>query len=343
LSGSVLWSLDDYLRVVEPHLPSALVSPEGFARLRALAAQLPPQSMVGFECLLADQTQDADLAVGLPAKSPGMKQFSDRGLQNALLADLLAHPIWQRVSTLCMHVSEPHSVLHDRLGTVWLEFDGHHQGPGVPVPNVLFGLPFEDHVGEAGPWQVAESALELLTGESPPRRVRDMLERCFTALPSGAHLFQLGVMLGRRVKGVRVCVCNLSLDGIGEYLDRLGWTGRREELIGALSPLTGQALRLALGIDVGDMIAPRIGVECYLHDGPRTRIEGHWAELLDLLVARGMCRLDKRDALLCWPGQTLARFLWPVIIARGLNHIKLVYQPGCPPQAKAYFGFACVT
>jgi hypothetical protein len=343
MSGSVRWSLDDYLRVVEPRLPSTLVSPESFARLRALAVRLPPQSMVGFECRLAGNTEDADFAVALPADSPGMKQFAGHGPQNLLLAELLTNPIWQRVCALCARASGPHSALDDRLGTVWLEFDAHHQHLGVPVPNVLFGLPPEEQGRAGGGRQVAEAALELLTGEPLPCGLRDTLGRSFSGLPSGAHVFQVGVMLGRQVSGVRVCVTNLSLDGIVDYLDRLGWTGQRDDMIDALSPFTDRALRLALGIDVGEAIMPRIGIECYLHNGHRTRIEGHWIEFLDLLVACGMCCPDKRDALLLWPGQTTARFLWPVTFALGLNHIKLIYQPSCPLQAKAYFGFACVT
>jgi hypothetical protein len=111
----------------------------------------------------------------------------------------------------------------------------------------------------------------------------------------------------------------------------------------ALSPLTGLAVRIGLGIDVAETILPRFGIECYPHRGNRTRVEGHWAELLDLLVARDMCHPDKGDALLQWPGQAPVRLLWPMTVARGLNHIKLVYQPGHEVGVKAYFGFVCVT
>ncbi len=31
---------------------------------------------------------------------------------------------------------------------------------------------------------------------------------------------------------------------------------------------------------------------------------------------------------------------WPSVVTRGLNHVKLVYQPGRPLEAKAYWGFA---
>jgi hypothetical protein len=341
MSGRPLWSVDDYLLVVEPHLAPALVSPSEFVRLRTLAAQLPPQSIVGFECRLAGDTRAADLAVALPAGSPGMRQLAGHGPHKTLVDELATHSAWRQIRALCTRACEPCSDLHGRVGTVWLEFDA-QQHPGVPVPSVLFGLPSVEHFGTRGRRQAADSALELLTGEPLPRRVRDMLERCFSALPSSAHPFQLGVMLGRQASGVRVCVLNLSLDGIGDYLYHLDWIGKREELICALSPLTHHALRLALSIDVGEEIEPRIGIECYLHTGNRTRIEGRWVELLDLLVARGICHPDKRDGLLTWPGQTLMRYLVPITFARCLNHLKLIYRPGQPVQAKAYFGLFCV-
>jgi hypothetical protein len=62
-----------------------------------------------------------------------------------------------------------------------------------------------------------------------------------------------------------------------------------------------------------------------------------------------LCSPEKRDAVLAWPGQDsfwTAPDRWPVeavglggVCVRFLSHLKVVGQPGRPPQVKAYLGF----
>ena len=58
---------------------------------------------------------------------------------------------------------------------------------------------------------------------------------------------------------------------------------------------------------------PRVGMEGSFSRLPRR--EPRWRELLDRLVARGLCPPEKRDALLAWPGYDTfwsASGAWPV-------------------------------
>jgi hypothetical protein len=166
------------------------------------------------------------------------------------------------------------------------------------------------------------------------------LSLCHSALPPEGTVFQVGVMLSRNLPGVRVCVANVRTAGIGAYLAGIGWPGPVDELARMLGPLSSFPVLMALGLDVGPAILPRIGVEYYPEWERRPWIDPRWMALLDHLVAAGLCTPQKRDALLAWPGRTYARFLWISTVLRGLNHVKLVYQPGTSLCAKAYFGFA---
>src|SRR5262249_50741750 len=70
--------------------------------------------------------------------------------------------------------------------------------------------------------------------------------------------------------------------------------------------------------------------------------EGRWQPLLDALAQRGLCTAAKREALLAWHGTAWRRLpheLWLTLMARLINHVKLVHQPGRDLEAKSYVGF----
>jgi hypothetical protein len=116
-----------------------------------------------------------------------------------------------------------------------------------------------------------------------------------------------------------------------------------------LAPLVDE---YGLALDLGDSLAPKLGVECYLYE-PSPRQESRWARLLDYFIATGCCAPAKADALLRWPGRhfhgvTLGEIaelrakspsLAPRLqnlLTRRISHLKLVLEPDQAPQAKAY-------
>ena len=112
--------------------------------------------------------------------------------------------------------------------------------------------------------------------------------------------------------------------------------------------------RVCLGLDVGDIVAPKVGLECYYVPKRAPSQEPRWYAFLDYLVEAGLCTDVKRAALLRYPGyahEDSHREQWPEplltisrlqssqylsTIARGLHHIKIVFEDARPVQAKAY-------
>jgi hypothetical protein len=91
-------------------------------------------------------------------------------------------------------------------------------------------------------------------------------------------------------------------------------------------------------------VAPRLGIEYpFAREGqPRGRLVE--TGFLDALVGRGWCPPARRDALLRWPGRTvelLAHEVWHSRVTRHLNHVKVTYATGEPPEVKAYLCFFC--
>ena len=326
------YSLDDYLQVVASHLPPALLSPQALLHIRRLARALAPASLFGFESRLATPAATADFAIGLTPEFRSRALFAGSSPHDDA-AGLLAAPGWARFHAFAARWADPTSPLYSDVGTVWLEFDVAGGGE-IPAPNVLFGIR-----ASQDPQALAEAGLECLLGQSLPVAIRHQLSRCYAGLPPRAHIFQVGAMLARQARGVRVCVYPVRPEQIVPYLQRIGWLGPLDEVADVLAPFCHMAVNLALNVDAGDGVGPKIGLECYLDERRDPQLGPRWPALLEHLVAHGMCTPEKHDALLGWPGwQRTSQFIWPSLFLRLLNHLKLVYAPGQPLEAKAYWG-----
>ena len=326
------YSLDDYLQVVASHLPPALLSPQALLHIRRLARALAPASLFGFESRLATADATVDFLVGFAASSASRALFDSGTFEDARASGLLAQPGWAPFRAFAAEWADPASQLYAEGDTVWLEFDVASGGDVLAVPNVFFGLK------ASGTAQaVAAIGLQCLLGEPRAAVVVQRLARCFDALPPQARIRYVAVMLARQVEGVRVIIYPEHWDQIAPYLERIGWPGPLDEVVEVLAPYCQQAVRLGLAVDVGASVGPKIGLECFLDERLHPRPDPRWPAMLEQLVAAGLCTHDKRDALLSWPGgQRTSQFLWPSVFLRRLNHLKLVYAPGRPLEAKAY-------
>jgi hypothetical protein len=174
--------------------------------------------------------------------------------------------------------------------------------------------------------------------------------RCLDALPPEGLLCSVGAMFSREFDGVRLGFQGLAPSEIPHFLARIGWPGHVHEIEAIVKWLP---MRLALCIDVGETVLPKVGLECLI-DGSLKQTMPKWTEFLNTLVDKNVCLAEKRDALLEWFGYTHARAnpaVWPEnlrrlaatrgpnalgVFVRTLNHIKLSYQPDRPIEAKAY-------
>ena len=336
------WTAAHALARIAPHVPPALVPPRAFAEATALASQLPAalSNWLYLECRLAASAAQTDLAVNVERHQRELLL----GLSSAPLpAPFTRHPAWERVRQLATQWADPASALHEALEGVWLEFDADTPAPGVPAvfadflraPDPLAGIE-----GRAGP---AEEAVAVLGGGGVRAATALTLRRCSAELPAGAHLLYAGVMLSRADHRVRLCVYGLGAEALLPYLRAVGWPGSPHEIAALTAQLAGAAAdRCApsvLHLDLGDGVLGRLGLEYSLARPDQLRGRVREAPLLDRLVALGLCTPEKRDALLRYPGYevgVMAHELWPSVIMRRVNHLKVVWAPGCGVEAKAY-------
>jgi hypothetical protein len=363
--ANVAATVADALRVAAgAGFPAGLFSAAGLARVEAAAGRLPGPltSTFGFEVALDQAAGGADLAVAVTGLHGGREMLAGLCRPDSPLPRS-DDPAWAAVGALCQAWAVPGSALDAGLHNVALEFDLPEGQDGLPPPNVFLGArtgilpPRPAHPGQlelpvvgSEAW-LLDTALPLLGRELSPGR-RDALVRCFEALPAGSRAFQVGVMLARPVEALRVCVLGLDYEKVAPFLGRIGWPGDLAELDMRLGALAVNAETVILDVDVAEAVLPTLGLECFAaEDGDQDHLQ-RWARFLDPLVRGGLCRPERRRALLEWPLmlreseapswprhlREASEFVGEAVegtLVRGLNHVKLAWRPGTL-QAKGY-------
>jgi hypothetical protein len=334
------------LRVVLADLPPALIAPGLHGDLDRLAEGLAPVHRCGFEIRLGTAScSEVDFQQGITARD------DDPGVLRAHLrraAD--QRPARRRLEQFIGSWADDRSPLHAAIEDLWLEFD---QPPASSL-SVFVGFPRRPEPGDVR-HRRAEAALDLLAGRPAWSGFAHGLARCFAACRDPAYISHVGLMLGRPSPFLRVNVKRLDPDRLGGFLREVGWGARPDAAIELASSLRPLVDGLTLCLDVGAQVRSRLGFEVHLDRQPAR--EPRWRSLLDALVAREWCTPPKRDALLAWPGvitPVQRPEAWPADLVRAalqrpadhlttlerrLGHVKVVYDPAGPVEAKGYFGF----
>lgn len=346
-----------YLDSSEPYMLK-LISKDNFKEILDIARLFPGNltSFLGFECRLGVSNARVDWAFAISGLN-GDRYVLANMLKNGYLpGQLLDRNEWRQIRDFSKAWADPKSVLNDKVQCFWLEFDMPEDNPDVPVPCVFFGptkLSEDDSDNDFTNYKwLTHMALPLLRGQPLSKALKLNLKSCIEQMPKNATLFQIGTLLSRSTNGVRIYINKLQPEDIIPYLNSIGWFDDTGEFTKTIDELEGMADRFVLSFDVNeDGIGPRLGIELSFISKTFQK-ETRWVKLLDYLVAKGLCRSEKRDALLKYPGSekeftggvmeplkaasgNLNNIFFSTIV-RYISHIKIVYQPGELLEAKAY-------
>ncbi len=315
----------DWLTLARPHLGSTLVTAPFFDRLHDLASCLPSTGIYALELRLAEDASRVDLSLGL----------DDRVQATAL--DMRPWGIAIRRFLERWTAHEPPLAAVD---SIWLEFDLDDHKIGIPKPIVCAKL--GRRIDAA--W-LTESLFPSMLGQQLEASQAEWVRRCLDALPAGGRVlyaFDLGVRVS---SAIRLELFGLDPLAMVRFLQRIEVAGLAQQ-VRDVTPIISRCDRFHLSIDLGDGVAPRIGLEGGFQRLPHR--EPGWRTVFDRLVANGLCTPDKREAVFNWPGyetrETLGR-QWPSsaepkgYFVRSLSHVKLVTWPDQAPEAKVYLLF----
>ncbi len=350
------FTVANYLSYCVEHLPSALITPEAYARIERLAHRLPGAitSFFGFECPLAKDHDHTDFLVCSTVEEGHAQVLAGQDEEVNVSPPLYSERSWQQVRDFCAAWPQPQLKLHDRIMNIWLEFD--MQGTVDPLlrPSMFFGTyPPVAQTPSQSLLAPIRDALALLDNGAPTDP-EYALSFVLNALPATAYVFQVGRMWSRATTALRLCVRGLAAHEIVPFVQHLGWAGSIVDLRALIGELAAVSDRLDLDIDVTEdaRLDPRLGLECYFgtdrHTGERLRKMQHY------LTARALCTEAKGHALLVYQGlthQDTHAANWPPYLtqlaaARGpdmsscllrwVHHIKVVIEPAGVVGAKAY-------
>ncbi|MBX3066585.1 MAG: hypothetical protein KF726_26635 [Anaerolineae bacterium] len=328
-------TLNDIFAVFERQFPPALIGKAQIERLRGITAHLTDAIAGGYvlECRLSSADPQVDLGLCVdPAVDQGREWLAFE-----LPDTLRQHQVWQNISRLCQTWSDSTSPLHDHVSTLWLEFD--LDDHASLLPSLFLGLTPQAKPHAAQIIAIAQQHLAI----QPDAVQQQQLDRALDHLPADAEPFQIGWMLARGESSLRLCVRGKPGSDLYDYLPAIGWSGSADDLRSLLTEAGQFVDVLALDFDVTPSgIGARIGIECRYDNWKQPGQEPRWQHFLDWLVQRQICLPEKRAALPTWTSvgyHIFAGERLPTALVRLINHVKIVYTPAQPPQAKGYLLF----
>jgi len=350
----------DHLSTAEPHISERLLTHEKFKDILSVAQYFPGNitTFLGFECHLGTPEARADWAFAISGVGEDRQVLKNILTNGYLPQEFLKKEEWIQIREFAKAWADQKSILFQKVKCFWLEFDMPEKLQNIPIPSVFFGpirLPNNAATNDITQYEwLINDAIPLLKGNSPSEKTIEHFYHCIQQMPLNTSLFQVGTMLSRTKEGIRLYINRIELDQIMPYLTKLGWEDQDNEFTELIEDLEDKSDRFVLSFDVNEGgIGKRIGIECsFISDDFQN--DERWEEFLDYLVDKGMCVPEKRDALLEYSGienvkTTMNGKLKPLIsaskilddissysIARYINHIKIVYRPEQPMEAKAY-------
>jgi hypothetical protein len=356
-------SFAEYLRPFLPYLPPDLVSAQCSDEILSVTRHLPGALGIGpfmFECGLDDRPV-ADFSVAVMASRGDHAELSRLGATDTP-SSALDGAGWTPIHRFARAWADPSSPLGRTVEEVWLEFDVCLTGDAPrSIPSVFFGLGYRSPPEPRLRWlladeyvRAAEECLTVLAGGPVRAATVSRLAKCCHVLPASSQILFLGAMTSRGTEAIRVVVSGSSLEDMVRYVERVG---PRQPMgnLALMADISALTDHLWLAMDVEDAgVAPRIGFDCYCNGIDRAPDTTRWADLLDVLVDKGMCTDRKRAALLAaadMSSRTLHEPTWPESLRRistilgptgfdriglRIHHVKVIDRPGMPLEAKAY-------
>lgn len=348
-------SMADYLKVVAPHLGADLVSSVAMSRLEKLTQKLPPCSKSVLELRLAAGISQVDCCI-----CPQATNFK-------IPKNFLTHSTWEAIDNLCQQEGKNSTFTnftnspHPQTKYIWLEFDLDQEPDDIPIPCVFVDSSWGSENKLPAPIDASLKLPNYLISDQQQAN----LKLCIDALPNLAKIEHLGAMFSRSSASLRITILGISLEQLPDYLNQIGWKDPSDiflNLLDKLSTFLHQVDFLVLNIDLGDQISsginPCIAIEFYPKKQPHINSDSNYEEIafFNYLVETGLCTPEKKNALLAWPGVSQKADcpeLWPKnlvisdlllgnqgisVFQRTINHIKIVFHPFLPLEAKAYLG-----
>lgn len=339
-----------YFRAIQPAIPASLVSADNYARILAVAFQVPGACALGgfyYEFVLGEAAAQADISFLVTPSQAGSGALAARQPVGTWRRD----NAWFTLQRLASRWNQPDGPLKQEIESIWLEFDIHGDQPYAPS---LFFTPVLQPQSRAWHMQRLRPlfALSRELGEAISKESLAAALTCLEQLPQQGKLAQIGCMLSRQPAPLRLCL-HLQREAVLEYLEELGVHADLPRVADILDLFGAYDEEFFLHLDVLGEVQPKIGLDLNLTPA-QSFPEVQVGKILEELCRRQLCTAAKREALEKLSGYTPmgANLInWPPALRRHclqsqfgelsyfirtISHFKVVIEPGRQLVAKAY-------
>ncbi|MCX6580505.1 MAG: hypothetical protein NT166_10000 [Candidatus Aminicenantes bacterium] len=218
---------------------------------------------------------------------------------------------WKNIYRFCSEWGDRDSILSKHISDIWFEFDDHELTNLFPGPCLFFSpmhlnrSNIRDKIQNIS--RLYDTALATLFGDAFTAAIKGNVQRCIKALPKNGAIFQMGAMLPRKLKSVRLCTV-MPVNDYPPYLEEIGWRGSFDYLIALLESLARLADGIFVDIDIWEEISPKFGIECvYRKTESLNREQGtsDLQRLLNYLTGLNLCTKDKVEGIMGWINEPL--------------------------------------
>ncbi len=341
--------MEDFISLLQQHMPSGLLNNEYADCIRRIGAQLPLVSFGFFEFWLGECQPRVDLHVGIDRRlneNEAIVNYLDSGNADGNLATL-KKPIkkWSDLDQQLWLFTPYFGLIYD--------IPDPRQESITPWYYITYnpsGLFINDIPSQA---EIILTILKKLD-ESLSSSLQTEWRKFFKNISPANRVNAVGFQANRQVDALRVALLFDKFNDICSFLEKYQWPGDVDDLQKQTDIVDG-CDTYGLTIDLNRSLSPRIGIECF-YNRTIAAAKGY-KRLTDKLVGIGKCTEAQQKAFLDWEGSLERRndpneWSWPdkywklphlipttVSIKRAPRHIKVVYEPGRSIIAKGYLGY----
>lgn len=247
---------------------------------------------------------------------------------------------WEKPARFCALWTEPNSVMHSSISDVWFEFD-HHQLEKDLAEACFFFSPIILHnrfnhdpryllLKKQQIDRLLDSTLSILLENDFPVKLKDNVTSCIEALPSNGAVFQVGAMLPRNSKGLRICT-TMPVGDYPKYLENIGWKGDFTYLGQLLQAFKRFADAIFIDFDADEEIFPKIGIECGFRGSDPGSTKQKLEIFLSYLKEQHLCVEEKAESIFKWLDKPGGK--------RIISHLKIILDQDNSLKAKAYLAW----
>ncbi|MCY4358782.1 MAG: hypothetical protein OXD01_14815 [Gammaproteobacteria bacterium] len=342
----VAGSMGQLLRQIRSHVSKRMLDGAAWERMLARADEVPPTYAAfpfGFEFPLQNSEPRADLGLSLVGDSRTAAIYQDN---NCTGTD---DPTVARLAWILNETDRERSLLRRVVGRkMLLEYDietgpdDEYSEPGIflyPIDDVLAGA--RAHLEEL---RAVYDALVQVGNWQSDAAERQQLEQVYGALPPDKLLRALGTFPSRE-RTIRIAITPFHrAKEVATFLDRMGWPGDSSMVATTIEPFEAQKAYAYMGVhfDINaNGVGAQLGLSFFAQEKEWLKDITHWTGIIEVMDELGCALPEKLAELTRWStgSSTLIGKTGPIMLVRGIHHIKLVFGMDSIEQAKAYTFF----